>query len=178
MPTLKSTFAWLDEHLEETVLIILLIAITLLTGMQVVMRKVFQNPLTWSEELCRFCFVWSGFWGIGYFIRKECAIRITTLVSAMPPTVQRLMNIAADLISIAFFALFLQASFVAVQQVHASGQVSPAMGLPISILYFGALLGFLFALIRMIQALCSEIKALVNKEPIADTGDSALGGGN
>lgn len=178
MSNTKSTLAWLDEHLEETVLIVLLLAITLLTGMQVVMRKVFANPLTWSEELCRFCFVWSGFWGIGYFIRQNCAIRITTLVTAMSPKVQRLMNIAANLISIVFFGLFLQASFVAVEQVHASGQVSPAMGLPISVLYIGALLGFMAALFRMIQATVKEIRALVAGDPIAETGDAALGGGN
>ncbi len=178
MSNFKSAMLWLDEHLEETVLIVLLLAITLLTGMQVVMRKIFQNPLTWSEELCRFCFVWSGFWGIGYFIRKQCAIRINTLVTAMPLMAQRLMNIAANCISIVFFSAFLMASVGAVKQVHASGQVSPAMGLPISLLYLGALLGFLFALFRMCQALYTEVRALANKTPIAEAGDNSLGGGN
>ena len=51
----------LDDYLEETILIILLVIMTGVMGIQIVSRYVFQNSLTWSEELVRYMFVWSAF---------------------------------------------------------------------------------------------------------------------
>ncbi len=61
---------WLDEHLEEALLVVFLVVMCLLTGFQVFMRKVLNSSLTWSEELNRFCYIWSGFLSIGYCIKK------------------------------------------------------------------------------------------------------------
>lgn len=44
---------WIYAHAEEVILCILLTAIVLFSGAQVVSRYVFGNSLTWSEELCR-----------------------------------------------------------------------------------------------------------------------------
>ena len=52
--------------LEETILIILLVIMTGVMGIQIVSRYVFQNSLTWSEELVRYMFVWSAFLGIPF----------------------------------------------------------------------------------------------------------------
>ena len=52
---------WIYAHAEEVILCILLTAIVLFSGAQVVSRYVFGNSLTWSEELCRYLYVWSGF---------------------------------------------------------------------------------------------------------------------
>lgn len=53
---------WLDEHLEETLMIILLIIIACVTMIQVIVRKVpWLTSLTWAEEFCRFMWIWSVF---------------------------------------------------------------------------------------------------------------------
>ena len=50
---------WLDDNLEEFFMIILLITLTCVMMLQVVMRYVFKTPLSWAEEACRYCFVYS-----------------------------------------------------------------------------------------------------------------------
>ena len=45
---------WLDEHLEEALLVVFLVVMCLLTGFQVFMRQVLTSSRTWSEELNRF----------------------------------------------------------------------------------------------------------------------------
>ena len=53
---------WLDEHLEETLMIILLIIIACVTMIQVIVRNVpWLTSLTWTEEFCRFMWIWSVF---------------------------------------------------------------------------------------------------------------------
>ena len=49
---------WLDDNLEECLLIILLIIITCLMGIQVFCRYILNNSLSWSEELTRFLFIY------------------------------------------------------------------------------------------------------------------------
>lgn len=63
---------WLDDHLEETFLVILLILISCVSLLQVIIRKIpFIPALTWAEELCRFLWIWSVFISLPYTLRKE-----------------------------------------------------------------------------------------------------------
>ena len=48
---MKRVFHWLDENLEEFLLVIGLIAMTLIMGVQVFCRYVLGMSLSWSEEL-------------------------------------------------------------------------------------------------------------------------------
>ena len=49
---------WLDNYLELTVSVFLMSLMTVLIFLQVVMRYVMHNSLSWSEELARYTFVW------------------------------------------------------------------------------------------------------------------------
>ena len=40
---------------------VLLVGFVILTLVQVIMRYVFKNPLSWSEQLARYMFIWTGF---------------------------------------------------------------------------------------------------------------------
>ena len=67
---MKRIFHWLDENLEEFLLVIGLIAMTLIMGVQVFCRYVLGMSLSWSEELTRYIFIWCGF-----FKRQLLAVR-------------------------------------------------------------------------------------------------------
>ncbi len=75
---------WLDEHLEETLMIILLIIIACVTMIQVIVRKVpWLTSLTWAEEFCRFMWIWSVFISLPYTIRMENMLRVGVLVDLL-----------------------------------------------------------------------------------------------
>lgn len=61
---------WLDDNLEEALLIALLVLMTLLMGLQVFSRYILNASLSWSEELTRYLFIWSGFLSISYCIKS------------------------------------------------------------------------------------------------------------
>ena len=54
---MKRIFHWLDENLEEFLLVIGLIAMTLIMGIQVFCRYVLGMSLSWSEELTRYFYL-------------------------------------------------------------------------------------------------------------------------
>ena len=75
---------WLDEHFEETLMIILLIIIACVTMIQVIVRKVpWLTSLTWAEEFCRFMWIWSVFISLPYTIRMENMLRVGVLVNLL-----------------------------------------------------------------------------------------------
>lgn len=76
---------WLDEHLEETLMVILLIVIACVTMIQVIVRKVpWLTSLTWAEEFCRFMWIWSVFISLPYTIRMGNMLRVGVLVDLLP----------------------------------------------------------------------------------------------
>lgn len=52
---------WLDRHFEEILLVALLFAMMIIMGIQIFARYALSNSLSWSEEITRFCFIWTGF---------------------------------------------------------------------------------------------------------------------
>ena len=60
---------WLDDNLEEALLIALLVTMRCY-GPQVFSRYILNASLSWSEELTRYLFIWSGFLSISYCIKK------------------------------------------------------------------------------------------------------------
>ena len=56
---------------------------------QVVLRYVFNNPLTWSEELARYLFIWCAFLGWLVASRRNSHLAMTFVVERLPRSAQR-----------------------------------------------------------------------------------------
>ena len=55
---MKNLLAWLDVHFEDALCGVLLVGIMIMLMAQVVVRFAFGHGLTFSEELCRFSFLY------------------------------------------------------------------------------------------------------------------------
>ena len=80
----KKILNWLNENLEEVLMVIALIAMTLIMGIQVFSRYVLGMSLSWSEELTRYIFIWSGFLSVSYCTQKCVSIKIEQFVAMFP----------------------------------------------------------------------------------------------
>lgn len=141
------------KNLEEVILCILLTVLVCVSGLQVVARYLFNNSLTWSEELCRYLYVWTGFITISFVIKRGTIIKIDTAVMFLPEKIRKVLDVITTLISIAVVSVLFQNSLMIVQKAMASGQTSAAMKLPMWIVYMGPVVGFLLAIIRLAEHL-------------------------
>ena len=150
---------WLDEHFEEALLVILLVLISCIELIQVIYRNLpFVAALTWAEEFCRFCWIWSVFISLPYTIRKGSMLRVSILLDAFPQKVRSSINIAVDLITAAAMLLLGVNSVSVVGKILASGETSPAMRWPMWIVYSIMLLGFFLGALRGIQQAVVHIR--------------------
>ena len=86
---MKKTLHWLDENLEEFLLVVMLAAMTLITGIQIFSRYALgQSLYLQSEEVTRFLFIWSGFLSVSY-CSKKCLCLSRSNSSSLPFQAQR-----------------------------------------------------------------------------------------
>jgi tripartite ATP-independent transporter DctM subunit len=95
---LDRAVAWATEV--PAAILVTLEMVVLLAG--VVSRYVFNAPLTWSDELASFLFLWLAMLGAVIALRRGEHMRLTTLVMRLPPGARAVVNLFARLVVIAF----------------------------------------------------------------------------
>jgi TRAP-type C4-dicarboxylate transport system permease small subunit len=168
---MKKTLKWLDIHFEERLLAFFLAMITFIILFQVFMRYILKAAQPWPEELSRYCFIYSTMLSIGYCIRSKAMLRVDILVKVLPKIVQKLIEILIMLMSLALYVYLFYHSFSVVKFAQKSVQLSPAMHLPMYILYISAAVGFGLATLRTIQDIVLTLKKWIDSHLLKMEGD-------
>ena len=101
----------------------------------VIMRYVFHDAPVWGDELCRFCLVWLTFYGGAVALRGRSLANMTLLVDCFPPKVRKWINIFVEILGVALLAAFTIWSLKLTLSKSVMIQKSPAMHLPLPIVY-------------------------------------------
>ena len=96
---------YLLNHTEEIVIVAMFALMVAVIFLQVIMRYVFSNSLSWSEELGKFLFVWITWLGISLGERKGEHIKIPMLTDRLPFRVAQVVNILSEIIVIIICAV-------------------------------------------------------------------------
>ena len=155
---MKRFIKLLDDHLEEWMLILLECAIVLVMLLQIVRRYVFNASLTWSEEFCRYCFIWFMFIGYSYSIYEKIDLRMDAVLNILPEKMRTFVVRFGLMFCFALTVLLFGNSFKAVAYVMKTGERSTGMHLPMSVVYASMIVGFGMAVIRYIQRIIEEFR--------------------
>lgn len=91
-------------------------------------------------------------------------LRVNVLVDLFPTKVRNTINILVDAIILTVMALLLRSSFTVIQNAIKSQRKSPALQLPMYIVYLCLVIGFGLGVIRSIQMLLIHIKHFNERE--------------
>lgn len=150
-------FLWLDKF-EKTAVTILLSAMTIVVFLQVFFRFVIKGSLPWSEELSRYLMIWAVFIGASMGAKVGAHIGVGAFVSFFPKKIRMGAIILSGFLSALFCGLILVLSFKVVLSIKMSGQLSPAMAIPMYWAYIAVPVGVLLMGIRFIQATVDKFK--------------------
>lgn len=148
-----SFLKWLNNKLEETLMMIMLALICIIMGVSVISRYVLNDSLSWAEEICRYLFIWSAFLSASLCLKKRSSIKIDMLMVALPKPIQRLLLILGDLIMLVFFCYMLYGGWTVSVMMYTRNQTSPALLLPMWIVYGASVAGFSLSIVRLLQRL-------------------------
>lgn len=148
---------WLNKHIEEAILVFLLATISCVMMAQIIARTFF-NSMTWPEEFCRYCYIWTVFLSLGYTIRKGNMLRVGIVMDLLPQKLRKGIEIIVNIMMLVLFVVLFRYSIIYTGKIKSSGQFSPAMHLPMWIMYMSTIIGFALAALRMIQEIISNIR--------------------
>ena len=134
---------WLDDNFEEFILVILLLAMTLIMGIQV---------------FTRYLFIWSGFISVSYCTKKCISIKIEQFTSIFPKRGKAMIKLVNHTIEIIFFLFLIPYAYLYLKSAVVSGQTSPACGIPMYYIQAAPLFSFILVSIRIIQRWIEELK--------------------
>ncbi len=160
---MKKILSWLNENLEESLMVVSLILMTVIMGIQVFSRYVLGASLSWSEELTRYIFVWAGFLSVSYCTKKCISIKIEQFVNLFPKhgrLIFRLINYTLELV---FFIYLIPFAVKYLMSAVESGQVSPACHIPMYYVQAAPLVSFIMVAVRLIQRWYADFMVLIKK---------------
>ena len=149
---------WLDDHLEEVILVLLMTTIIVVMLMQILFRYVLNNSLSWSEELCRYCFIWFMMIGLSYSFKLRNDLRIDAVVNLFPKAVQKMAEILSLVLCLLLVGFIFYHSFGTVSDIIKTGEKSTALHLPLYYVYVSTVIGYGLSVIRLAQRLVQTIK--------------------
>ncbi len=151
---------FLDENFERYVCIVLMSSMTLILAVQVFMRYVMRDSLSWSEELARYIFVWLIYIGISYGAQIMKHIKIEAALLLFPVRARPYVELVGDLLFLGFSLFVVYSSWGIVEKQLMLGQTSPAIQMPMWMLYSAPTVGFALTAIRQVQAIIYRLNLI------------------
>lgn len=155
---------YLDEHLEEVLLVIFTLTMVIVIGLQVFMRFVLSSSLGWSEELARYCFIWLVYIGISYGVKKQRHIKVDVMLLLLKERGKLILHMVANLFFLAFAIVIIIYGYDVMSRLMQTGQTSAALSIPISFVYAATPIGMGLTAIRIIQQIIKQIRTLLGKD--------------
>ena len=95
----------LISEIEETLIAVLLGAMTLVTFAAVVARYVFNSGILWALETTVFLFAWLVLIGVSYCVKVNAMLGVDIVAAALSPLARRILTLFAVAASLAFAVL-------------------------------------------------------------------------
>jgi TRAP-type C4-dicarboxylate transport system permease small subunit len=111
------------------------IIMALLVIAQVILRYVFNDPLTWSEEMSRIVFIYLAFIGIGAAYGRRRHMFIDVIVNALPAGAKRAVRFGVVGVASAFLLAVILITFRSIAELYRVEIATPALEYPMALVY-------------------------------------------
>jgi TRAP-type C4-dicarboxylate transport system permease small subunit len=135
---LRAALAWVARIVRAAVVALVAVMLGAL-ALQVFMRYVFGQALSWSEELALLCFSWATILAIALGVRDAVHVRMDLLVARLPAALASMLDkaVALAIAGVGGFLAWSGTNYV----YDAAGATSAAIGYPTAWLYACAPVG-------------------------------------
>ncbi|MGM0874569.1 MAG: TRAP transporter small permease [Bacillota bacterium] len=158
--SLIKSLKWLDRNFEKYILFSLSFVMVVVIFLQVFMRYVMTNSLSWSEELARYCFIWLIYIGISYAVKYHRHIKVDAALLLFKDKTKIYFSILSNLLFLIFCVYVVIYGYGIASQLLSFGQTTPALHIPTGVVYLAPPVGMGLAAIRLLQNIIADSKAI------------------
>lgn len=120
---------------EDTVSILLLMALVVVCMAQVVMRLFFNTSLPWAEEMSRYIFIFMVYLAGSICTREHDHIRVELVTDRLPPSVRKWVLLFADCIFLYIMVMVTYHSYILAANAIRDKVTSAAMQIHLGYMY-------------------------------------------
>ena len=153
------------RKLNDLAVIIIIALLALFVVLQVFARYVFNHPLMWPEEICRYLQIWMVMLGAAVVMRRGGHLAIDIVTAMLPPKVKKITDIIVFAAVIIFFCIVFWFGIQVAQ--NAGRQTSPAVGIPMIYVYSALPVGGALILMETVIRFIRFIKTGNPDDPAA-----------
>lgn len=135
-----------------------MLLLVLMGVLQILFRFVLNFSLSWTEELSRYLFILMVYTGASLALKRKKHVRVELIDIYVKSKIKRWIFIFNDIVMIWLLLLVGYAGLKISITTYEMEQLSPALGLPMYLVYGIIPLTFLFGACRAFQVLIVEIK--------------------
>ncbi len=141
---------------EKYVPVLMIIAMSVITFMQVFYRYVLAASLPWAEEVGRFLVIAITFMGSAYAFREGTHVSVEAFTNLLPDKLAFGVHIFSRLASIAFFlVLFIFGTRYALDNIY---HLAPATRISMAIPYMTVPVGSVMIIVRLVILTVEELR--------------------
>ena len=144
-------YRFLEKRLEE---LIAGICVSIMCGMvffQVIMRYVFSQPVSWSDEIAQYAMLWSVYLSVSWAVRERAHIRVMNFINLFPKKIALGLTIFSDFIWFVFGVFLTWQSVLLEISFWENIYESPALGIDQKWPYLCLFFGFGLMTLRIVQ---------------------------
>jgi C4-dicarboxylate transporter DctQ subunit len=131
-----------------------------LGGLMDYVRDGAQSVLPWSEEVARYAMIWAVFVGAGMGAKTGVHVGVDALVRLLPPEIMKYAVIFGGLCSVLFCLALTCLGAILLDMMWKTGQVSPALEIPMIWAYLSVPVGGALTALRFFQAMVNKVRSL------------------
>ncbi len=163
MCKLKKIFTELSDVIDKAykyVGIAFLVFLTAASFIQVISRYVFNNSLSWTEELARYAFIWANMLGAAIAVKHGHHASVDLLPNKLHGKKRAVQQLLVTALTTFGAGLLLVEGLKMTASIYATGQLSAAVRLPMYLIYMSVPVGGFGMIIHCVTFLFEEIKNL------------------
>jgi len=162
------------NRLEEGVISLLLVGMTLLVFVEVILRFGFNTGFLWMQEVTLLISAWMVMLGASYCLKVGAHIGVDAVVRLLSPGPRRIVSMIATLMSLLYCGLFLYGGWIYLEQMHMIRVELEDVPLERWVAHSILLIGFGLLSFRLLQLLWAFASGQASGFRLADEAGDAL----
>lgn len=148
---------WINR-IEEAVIGLLLVSITLLVFVEVVMRFGFNTGISWVQEATLLMSAWFVLFGISYGLKVGAHINVDAVVRLLPEQGQRIAAVIAISLGLVYCGLFIYGSWIYLAKMKKIGIPLEDIPVPIWLAHSILIIGLGMLVLRLLLLMWAVIQ--------------------
>ena len=163
MKGIKKALSYIT-NVEYAIMVVTFVAMVIAYFISVVNRNFIMASMPWTEEVAMYSMIYMALLGTEVGLRDGTQVAVTAVIEKLHGVTKKIVSIIEQIILEIFSFVMLKAGLALFSKQLQTGQTTPVLKVPMSVMYFSLVLTF--ALILVIQAvvLVEKVMDLKNKE--------------